>query len=60
MTIFLVIFLTAALFPFSLGMLTLFHFSLPKWVQDNGGWTNEETIEDFVNFSKVVFNNLYL
>lgn len=26
MTIFLVIFLTAALFPFALGMLTLFHF----------------------------------
>lgn len=35
-------------------MLTLFHFTVPKWVQDEGGWTNDETKKHFVEFSQKV------
>ena len=37
-------------------MLTLFHFSMPKWVQDQGGWENPETIKAFEEFSLKVFD----
>ena len=33
-------------------MLTLMHHSVPKWVQDMGGWHNEKTIQAFVLFSQ--------
>ncbi len=35
-------------------MLTLFHFTVPKWSQDQGGWTNKETKEHFISFSQKV------
>lgn len=36
-------------------MVTLFHFSLPKWVEARGGWTKPETIKAWKGFvSKVV------
>jgi len=35
-------------------MLTLFHFSLPKWIQEQGGWTTPATRDHFVEFSKIV------
>ena len=31
-------------------MLTLWHFTLPKWVADIGGWENGRTIKLFTNF----------
>lgn len=33
-------------------MLTLFHHSVPKWIQSNGGWINPETKNHFFNFSQ--------
>lgn len=35
-------------------MLTLWHFTLPKWAADIGGWENPLTGEYFVRFLKVV------
>jgi beta-glucosidase/6-phospho-beta-glucosidase/beta-galactosidase len=32
-------------------MLTLWHHSVPKWVQAQGGWHNPETKKDFIKFS---------
>lgn len=37
-------------------MITLHHFTHPLWFEQKGGWTNEENIEYFVRFAKVVFN----
>lgn len=31
-------------------MLTLWHFTLPKWIADKGGWENPETAEYFSRF----------
>jgi galactolipid galactosyltransferase len=39
-------------------MLTLFHFSLPKWVQEMGGWENPQTQKHFVAFAKKVMKEL--
>lgn len=36
-------------------MVTLFHFSLPKWVEARGGWTSAETLKSWRNYvAKVV------
>jgi len=40
-------------------MLTLFHFTVPLWVQKNGGWKNDETIKHFVSFSKRAMNEFH-
>lgn len=37
---------------------TLFHWDLPQKLQDNGGWTNRETIKHFEEYSHSVFNTL--
>jgi beta-glucosidase/6-phospho-beta-glucosidase/beta-galactosidase len=37
-------------------MLTLFHFTVPKWVQNEGGWTNDETKTHFIQFSKLIMS----
>jgi beta-glucosidase/6-phospho-beta-glucosidase/beta-galactosidase len=37
-------------------MLTLFHFTVPKWIQNEGGWTNPKTQAHFVEFSKKVMS----
>lgn len=33
-------------------MLTLWHFTLPKWVADKGGWENRATVKYFERFVK--------
>ena len=38
-------------------MLTLFHFTVPKWIQAEGGWTNCETKNHFVDFSKKIMTD---
>lgn len=35
-------------------MITLYHYDLPQWSYDNGGWTNPETVEDFAFFAKTM------
>lgn len=45
--------------PFSKGLgergiepfVTLWHFTLPNWVYNQGGWENEKTIHDFIRFA---------
>ena len=39
-------------------MLTLWHFTLPKWVADIGGWENPLTIEYFLRFLERVVPEL--
>lgn len=39
-------------------MLTLFHFSLPQWVQRDGGWPNPKTKDHFFSFSQKVMAEL--
>ncbi len=35
-------------------MLTLFHFTVPRWIEDQDGWRNDETIKHFLRFSQRV------
>ena len=35
-------------------MITLYHSDLPQWVYDNGGWANEETVEDFAFYARTM------
>ncbi len=35
-------------------MLTLWHFTLPKWVADSGGWENGSTVKYFERFVKKI------
>lgn len=40
-------------------MLTLVHHSLPIWVEKQGGWLHPETIRDFNQFSKKVYERFH-
>jgi beta-glucosidase len=33
---------------------TLFHFCLPSWLAENGGWNNEATVAEFERFARFV------
>lgn len=35
-------------------LVTLFHWNLPMWSYEKGGWKNEETADDFAYYTKVV------
>lgn len=35
-------------------MLTLWHFTLPKWIADKGGWENRQTVAYFERFVKKI------
>lgn len=39
-------------------IVTLHHFSSPKWLIDKGGWEAESTIEDFRNYTRYVMERL--
>ncbi|GAB2265690.1 Galactolipid galactosyltransferase sfr2, chloroplastic [Dionaea muscipula] len=39
-------------------MLTLFHHSLPPWAGDYGGWKLEKTVDYFMDFTRIVVENL--
>ncbi|KGE18775.1 GH1 family beta-glucosidase [Paenibacillus wynnii] len=39
-------------------MCTLYHWDLPQALQDNGGWTNRETIDAYVHYTETVFKRL--
>lgn len=40
-------------------MLTLWHFTLPKWVSDKGGWENRQTVKYFLRFVSRVVPELF-
>lgn len=37
---------------------TLYHWDLPMWVYNEGGWENPQIIEDFTEYAKVVIDAL--
>lgn len=37
-------------------MLTLHHFTNPVWVKEQGGWENEKTIQDFLEYVDFIVN----
>lgn len=39
-------------------IVTMHHFSSPKWLIEQGGWEAEETIEKFANYCRVVTEEL--
>jgi 6-phospho-beta-glucosidase len=38
-------------------LITMYHFDLPNTLQEKGGWSSRETIDAFVNYAKVLFEN---
>lgn len=36
--------------------ITIFHWDTPQPLEDVGGWTNEEIVDDFVNFASLAFS----
>ncbi|WP_238900965.1 MULTISPECIES: glycoside hydrolase family 1 protein [unclassified Clostridium] len=38
-------------------LVTMYHFDLPDALQREGGWSNRETANAFVNYAKVLFEN---
>lgn len=38
--------------------ITLYHWDLPQAIQDEGGWENRKTIDYFVEYAEVLFNEL--
>lgn len=39
-------------------MVTLYHWNLPMWAHEYGGWESEEIIEDFAAYTKAVVQKL--
>ncbi|WP_051205733.1 glycoside hydrolase family 1 protein [Butyrivibrio sp. FC2001] len=39
-------------------VITLHHFSSPKWLIEKGGWESEKVIDAFVNYTRYVAKNL--
>ncbi|MDU7242174.1 glycoside hydrolase family 1 protein [Clostridium sp.] len=38
-------------------IVTMYHFDLPYELEKKGGWNNKETIDAFVDYAKVLFDN---
>ena len=38
-------------------LITMYHFDLPDALQKKGGWSNRETVDAFVQYAKVLFEN---
>lgn len=38
-------------------IVTMFHFDLPQKLQEEGGWSNRQSVEWFVEFSDILFRN---
>ena len=39
-------------------MVTLFHWNLPMWIYEEGGWENERTAEYFEEYTKIIVDAL--
>lgn len=37
---------------------TLYHWDLPQYLQDKGGWANVEIVNDFIKYSELCFKHL--
>lgn len=37
---------------------TLYHWDLPQWVEDEGGWTNRKSVTYFLDYAKMCFDHL--
>ncbi len=37
---------------------TLYHWDMPQWMEDMGGWTNREVVDHFVEFATTCFKEL--
>lgn len=37
---------------------TIYHWDLPQWIQDKGGWSNRETVDHFVQYAETLFKEL--
>ncbi len=38
-------------------LVTMFHFDLPAALDKKGGWSRRESVDEFVNFAKILFEN---
>lgn len=38
--------------------ITFYHWDLPQWLQDDGGWVNRETANHFAEYAKMMFSAL--
>ncbi|ATZ18541.1 6-phospho-beta-glucosidase [Williamsoniiplasma somnilux] len=38
-------------------IVTMYHFDLPDFLEKKGGWNSRETIEEFVNYAKLLIDN---
>ncbi|MCW2523736.1 MAG: beta-glucosidase [Frankiales bacterium] len=39
-------------------LITLYHWDLPQYLQDRGGWTNRETAQRFADFASIIAERL--
>ncbi len=39
-------------------VVTLYHWDLPQWIEDEGGWRSRDTIDYFVDYAETVFREL--
>lgn len=37
---------------------TIYHWDLPQWIEDEGGWSNRATVDYFVEFAEAAFEAL--
>lgn len=37
-------------------MMTIYHWDLPQWIAEEGGWTNRRTVDLFVEYARTLFN----
>jgi len=42
-----------------LPLVTIWHFSNPLWMEDDGGWTNPKAVDRYLRFTKFVVEGLY-
>lgn len=38
-------------------LMTIYHWDLPQWLQDEGGWVNRLSIDCFLEYARVLFEN---
>jgi beta-glucosidase len=38
--------------------LTVYHWDLPQWIEDRGGWRSRETVDRFVDYAAIVARHL--